>query len=293
MCERFTLEWADYQKSVATAFENARASQDFTDVTLVGEDYELEAHRLVLSSGSDFFQRVLNRTKHRHPFVYLKGIPRVNVESILSFLYCGEATVSREGLQQFILTARDLGIRGVLDYVENGNENVENISAKQNVEEKALNCDEIFADEDDEQKRIFPEGDGGQIAPKRSSAWSHFDRVTETLSICKMCGREVQTKCSNTSGLWRHMASAHKGVDMKMAPVRDQPIDGNFKETEDIAPHGRSDREMAKDVKKDTDYQPEGVVIAGSKRLSTRRSRIWEQFKRLPDDLAACNTCNR
>ena len=302
MGERFTLEWAEYQKSVATAFENVRISQDFTDVTLVGEDYELEAHRLVLSSGSDFFQRVLSRTKHHHPFVYLKGIPQVNVESILSFLYCGEATVSREGLEQFILTAKELGIRGVLDYMDKGDENEENnISTKQKAVDKPLNCDEIFAEGDGDSRASLPEVQGRkgtdssldneQIAQKRSSAWSYFDRVTETFSFCKMCGTEVQTKCSNTSGLWRHMASAHKDIDMKIAPIRDQPIDVNFKETEDVSlsflPSG------AKDVKKDTDYQPEGVVIAGSKRLPTRRSRIWEQFKRLPDDLAACNTCNR
>ena len=43
MGDRFTLEWADYQNSVATTFVNARISQDFTDVTLVGKDFELTA----------------------------------------------------------------------------------------------------------------------------------------------------------------------------------------------------------------------------------------------------------
>ena len=304
MGERFTLEWAEYQKSVATAFENVRISQDFTDVTLVGEDYELEAHRLVLSSGSDFFQRVLSRTKHHHPFVYLKGVPQVNVESILSFLYCGEATVSREGLEQFIMTAKELGIRGVLDYMDKGDENEENnISTKQKAVDKPLNCDEIFAEGYGDSRASLPDVQGRkgtesgldneQIAQKRSSAWSHFDRVTETFSFCKMCGTEVQTKCSNTSGLWRHLASVHRDMDMRLAPVRDQPMDVSFKETEGIAPDDRNDWQRIMDVKKDIDHQPEGVVIAGSKRLPTRRSRIWEQFKRLPDDLAACNTCNR
>ena len=87
MSDRISLTWSEFQKFVATSFANARSSSDFSDVTLVGEDYQLEAHRLVLSAGSRFFHDLFKRAKHDHPLVYLKGTFKVEIEAILSFLH--------------------------------------------------------------------------------------------------------------------------------------------------------------------------------------------------------------
>ena len=164
MGDRLTLEWADYQKSVTTTFVNARISQDFTDVTLVGKDFELNAHRLVLSSGSDFFQQVLNRTKHHHPFVYLSGILKVNMESVLSFLYQGEANVAQEDLEQFLLTAKELGLRGVIDQTEDSGDNDDALT-KPNKENGSSFSGESGAPEDGNE-RIY------QLpSQRRSSVW--------------------------------------------------------------------------------------------------------------------------
>ena len=284
MGDRFTLEWADYQKSVATTFVNARISQDFTDVTLVGKDFELTAHRLVLSSGSDFFQQVLNRTRHHHPFVYLSGILKVNMESVLSFLYNGETTVAQEDLEQFLLTAKELGLRGVL---ENSGDN-DDVSTKPNQENESSFGGENGAPEDGNDQ-IYQ-----LTSPRRSSVWSHFERLTESLSICKMCGKEVQTKCSNTSGLWRHMASSHKETDIKKDKCQPSDVkgDGNQKEeTGEISNEWMNDN-LGEDKKEDTN-QREGDIKTTIRKLQAPRSRIWEQFKRLPEDLAVCKTCNR
>ena len=277
MGDRFTLEWADYQKSVATTFVNARISQDFTDVTLVGKDFELTAHRLVLSSGSDFFQQVLNRTRHHHPFVYLSGILKVNMESVLSFLYNGETTVTREDLEQFLLTAKELGLRGVLDQTEN-----DDVSTKPNQENESSFGGENGAPEDGNDQ-IYQ-----LTSLRRSSVWSHFERITESLSICKMCGKEVQTKCSNTSGLWRHMASSHKETDIKKDKCQPSDVkgDGNRKEGTETINNEWMSNNLQEDTKKED-------VQTNTKKLQAPRSRIWEQFNRLPEDLAVCKTCNR
>ena len=276
MGDRFTLEWADYKKSVATTFVNARISQDFTDVTLVGSDFELEAHRLVLSSGSDFFHQVFNRTKHHHPFVYLKGIPKVDIESILSFLYNGEAIVAQEDLEHFILTAKELGVRGV----EGSDDNVD-VSTKQN-SDGSENGGQEHVDNQVVQQNF----------QRRSSAWSHFERITESLATCNLCGKEVQTKGSNTSGLWRHMASAHKDMDIKKE--KGGPIDDAqtpFKGDDNLTFKGSNDW-MRDNLSEDIN-QPEGYMKTTTKRLHVPRSRIWEQYTRLPEDVAVCKTCNR
>ena len=282
MGDRFTLQWADYQKSVATTFVNAKISQDFTDVTLVGKDFELNAHRLVLSSGSDFFQRVFNRTKHHHPFVYIHGIQKVNLESVLSFLYNGEAIVAQDDLEQFILTSKELGVRGVLDQTE---DNDDEVSTKQNKEIGEIGPEE----REDGNNQII-----NQLNFKRkSSAWSYFQRLTESLSVCKMCGKEVQTKSSNTSGLWRHMSSAHKDIDIKneksSSDVDKFLFEGGSNQKE--AAGLRDD--LTEDKKKDFNQQENQHIKITTKKLQAPRSRIWEQFKRLPEDLAVCKICNR
>ena len=63
MSDRISLTWSEFQKFVAASFANARSSSDFSDVTLVGGDYQLEAHRLVLSAGSRFFSRSVQKSQ--------------------------------------------------------------------------------------------------------------------------------------------------------------------------------------------------------------------------------------
>ena len=156
MEENLTLMWADFQRNVETSFGEVKMSQDFTDVTLVGDDYEVEAHRLVLSSGSIFFQEVLKRTRHPHPLLYLKGTLKTDIEAILSFLYTGEAKVAQDNLEQFIETAKELKIKGVLDEQESSFEQA--VTAKlphqeQNMRQKKVKG--VF----DEQKSYFQQPD--------------------------------------------------------------------------------------------------------------------------------------
>ena len=47
----------------------------FTDVTIVSEDYiEFKAHKIVISSASSFFTKVLAKTSDNHTVVFLKGV---------------------------------------------------------------------------------------------------------------------------------------------------------------------------------------------------------------------------
>ena len=49
--------------------------QDFTDVTLATEDdKQIIAHKVIVSSGSEFFRNLLIKNPHKNPLTYLKGI---------------------------------------------------------------------------------------------------------------------------------------------------------------------------------------------------------------------------
>ena len=222
MDETLTITWAEFQKNVETSFGEVKFTQDFADVTLVGEDYEVEAHRLVLSSGSNFFQKLLKKTRHPHPLLYLKGTLKTNIEAILSFLYTGEAKVDQDSLEQFIMTAKELKIKGVLDEEQSMQNSPDIITTPKkirdcNIDKRLLlNSSGLPQSEDIDDKSIIRAKTKTTAREyKKSSVRSHFNESTTNSSECKLCGKEVQTKGGNTTGLWRHMEIAHEDTEAR------------------------------------------------------------------------------
>ena len=69
MSEKLCLKWNDFQENVNAAFGNLREDTEFSDVTLACEDgQQLEAHKVILAASSPFFQNLLKRNKHPHPY---------------------------------------------------------------------------------------------------------------------------------------------------------------------------------------------------------------------------------
>ena len=222
MDEHLTITWAEFQKNVEVSFGEAKFSQDFADVTLVGEDYKLEAHRLVLSSGSNFFQQLLKKTRHPHPLLYLKGSLKTNIEAILSFLYTGEAKVGQNNLEEFITTAKELKIKGVLDEEESTQRKM---TPEKIPENKLLlnssgfpqseDINDKSEDIDDKSSIILTTRRTTTREYKKSSVRSYFNECSSNSSKCKLCGKEVQTKSGNTTGLWRHMEISHEDSEVR------------------------------------------------------------------------------
>ena len=223
MDEQLTITWAEFQKNVETSFGEVKFTQDFADVTLVGEDYEVEAHRLVLSSGSNFFQQLLKKTRHPHPLLYLKGTLKSDIEAILSFLYTGEAKVAQDHLEQFILAAKELSIKGILDEEQPDKRNTtpkKNLdhNSKETSEKKLLlNSSGLPQSEDIDDKSSINSTTRTTAREynKKSSVRSYFNESSSNSSECKLCGKEVQTKGGNTTGLWRHMEIAHEDIEVR------------------------------------------------------------------------------
>ena len=57
--EKFCLKWNDYESNLGKSFDEIRNGKDFFDVTLVCEDTQIEAHKLILGACSIFFKNVL------------------------------------------------------------------------------------------------------------------------------------------------------------------------------------------------------------------------------------------
>jgi len=111
--EKYRLSWDNHQKNISEAFFSLRKDKFFCDVTLACEDRQFQAHKVVLSTGSSFFDQILKSHKHPSPLVYLKGVEAKHVELLLDFMYCGEVALQQEELESFMRAGEELGVRGL------------------------------------------------------------------------------------------------------------------------------------------------------------------------------------
>ena len=92
--EKFNLTWNEFEGNASGTIKNLFSDNSFSDVTLACDDNkQLTAHKVILSASSSFFKRILLNNPHQHPLIYLKGIRHQDLESVLKFIYLGEAEV--------------------------------------------------------------------------------------------------------------------------------------------------------------------------------------------------------
>merc|ERR1719318_103755 len=112
--DKVCLKWGGFEKNIRETFRELRKNQNHFDVTLAtDDDRELQAHKIILSAGSHFFSKILTKTKHPSPFLYLKGITMSELEKVVDFLYTGEANIVQEDLNAFLTTAEELQVKGL------------------------------------------------------------------------------------------------------------------------------------------------------------------------------------
>ena len=144
--ETVNLSWNSFSDATAAAFRHLGSSRDFADVTLASEDGEMvQAHRAVLSSSSPVLKKILLQIPSQliHPFLFLNGISKKDIDLALEFIYFGQVAVEKDDLENFLDMANELKIAGLtLADIEDNNDE-ENIvkleSGSKNIEEKGQN----------------------------------------------------------------------------------------------------------------------------------------------------------
>ena len=131
--EKLCLKWNDFQVNVNSAFGMLRNDLDLCNVTLVSEDGKhLEAHKVILSSSSPFFLKLLKRNKHPHPLIFMRGVKADELSSLIDFLYYGEANVLQESLDTFLALAEELQLKGLTGTSEDDSNIGTNMEAPKN-----------------------------------------------------------------------------------------------------------------------------------------------------------------
>ena len=114
--EKFCLKTVDYQSNISKSFKSLRTQEHFCDVTLVGEDFrQVTAHKVVLSSCSEYFKRILlNNNSHSSPILCLGGLNEKDLNNILDYIYMGELQIYQEEIDRFLDIAQKLKLHGLV-----------------------------------------------------------------------------------------------------------------------------------------------------------------------------------
>ena len=114
MSEKLCVQWNDFKRDINSTFGKLRNDREFTDITLVCEDGQhMEAHKVIMAASSPCFEKMLQKSKHPYPLIYLRGFQSKDVASILDFLYTGEANVQQDDLDSFLAIAEEIKLRGL------------------------------------------------------------------------------------------------------------------------------------------------------------------------------------
>ena len=107
------MTWHTFSFHGQQLLRNLFESQEFTDVTLISDDqHQYKVHKFILSACSTSLKRILSS----NPFntsIYLRGIHHEELESILQFIYLGEATFYHERMNEFLNVAKNLDIKEI------------------------------------------------------------------------------------------------------------------------------------------------------------------------------------
>ena len=221
--EKFCLKWNDFQVNIANSFHDLREDLDFCDVTLVCEgDNQVQAHKVILSACSPFFNSMLRKNKHSHPIIYMRGLKANDLLAVVDFIYHGEANIYQEDLDGFLTLADELKLKG-LTGSNNKMEESQNItpdkkpkkSPKKELSEKST----VAVDEYYENSMENPEveiADFGKtivsVDPKnedlKAKIESMMERDVSGKWRCKMC----ETVPKDKTNMGRHAETHIEGV---------------------------------------------------------------------------------
>ena len=111
MQEDLLLVDSAHQDNLKEMMQQMIVSETFADVTLVGDDKKyIKAHKVILSACSPFIKSILQMdTDTNNAMIYLEGIQYAEIESLLQFVYFGEAT-SQEKINDIVSVSKTLQI---------------------------------------------------------------------------------------------------------------------------------------------------------------------------------------
>ena len=131
--EKCTLTWHSNTDHLREALTDMMTSSEFADVTLVTDDKQhIRAHRNILSAFSPVFKNILQMDFDKaNSIIYLRGIQHSEMESIMQFIYLGEARFYEERMSEFLMVSKNLEIKELSTGIEMNNQTDSNAESNE------------------------------------------------------------------------------------------------------------------------------------------------------------------
>ena len=207
--KKFNLTWHTYTDHLREMLHDMMSSNEMTDVTLVSEDKKkFKAHKVVLSASSSVFKSIISDNILSSPIIYLRGIQSLEIESILQFIYLGEAKFDQERMHEFINVARSLEIKEIskdIEIIEN--EQSENYEQQINNIEIPDN-EQHVNNEEQEDELLEIRSESAKMGSNISCQPKQLEKNNGNKYPCDQCN----FKAIDQSSLRLHIMSIHDGA---------------------------------------------------------------------------------
>ncbi|XP_071530933.1 uncharacterized protein [Panulirus ornatus] len=108
-----SLSWNNHKATFCHILSTLREKERYTDVTLACDGRFYPVHKFVLSTCSEYFEKMFEHTPCKHPVIVLKDIKPDELEALLSYMYAGVVSVAQNDLARLIKAAELLQIKGL------------------------------------------------------------------------------------------------------------------------------------------------------------------------------------
>ncbi|KAJ8939035.1 hypothetical protein NQ318_012633 [Aromia moschata] len=113
--QQFCLRWNNHQSTLVAVFDTLLENGTLVDCTLAAEGKCLNAHKVVLSACSPYFEALLSRHFDKHPILILKDVKFQELKAMMDYMYRGEVNISQDQLGALLKAAESLQIKGLSD----------------------------------------------------------------------------------------------------------------------------------------------------------------------------------
>ena len=108
----YNLTWKHFGVNQDRSLKEIFSNNENADVTLVsGDKVAFLAHKFVLSACSTVLKDLLLSNPHPHPMIYLNGVKKIELDSLLQFMYLGKTQICQSRMEKFFENGRDLHIK--------------------------------------------------------------------------------------------------------------------------------------------------------------------------------------
>ncbi|XP_034109505.1 longitudinals lacking protein, isoforms H/M/V [Drosophila albomicans] len=113
--QTYCLRWNNHQTNLVQILHALHEVGSYVDCTLVVDDEQFKAHRVVLAANSPYFQAILQDVPQDQCSIILPGVKGFEIAALLQYMYTGETTVTKSQEPEILRTAKELQVKGLYD----------------------------------------------------------------------------------------------------------------------------------------------------------------------------------